>query len=133
MKVKIQRLGILLCSLLCLLIAPQVAKAAGPTAVTTFHSIGIYWSPTGGASDKTANVRYRILGASIWSGGHPLWFDSGNGEYRGSLVYLYPGTTYEIELSIAGGSTATLQATTWSEEFPIAETIYLPESSNSTL
>lgn len=133
MKVKIQRLGILLCFLLCLLIAPQVAKAAGPTAVTTFHSIGIYWSPTGGASDKTANVRYRILGASIWSGGHPLWFDSGNSEYRGSLVYLYPGTTYEIELSIAGESTATLQATTWSEEFPIAQTIYLPESSNSTL
>jgi len=45
-------------------------------------------------------------------------------DYRGSIVYLQPATTYEIQLTLAGSTTnATLTATTWSEEFPVGETI----------
>ena len=40
-------------------------------------------------------------------------------DYRGSIVHLAPATTYEVQLTLAGTSTtATLTATTWSEEFP---------------
>ena len=45
-------------------------------------------------------------------------------DYRGSIVHLSPATTYEVELTLAGTSTtASLTATTWSEEFPVGETI----------
>ena len=45
-------------------------------------------------------------------------------DYRGSIVHLAPATTYEIELTLAGTSTtANLTATTWSEDFPVGETV----------
>src|SRR5688572_26580789 len=85
--------------------------------VATFECIGITWSGSGGNASTTCNVKYRIAGSgSAWKNGYALWFDSraaGNGtsaarpanEYRGSLVNLTPGTTYEIELSLQGGTT----------------------------
>jgi len=114
-------------------LAVSEIAAAGPSVVTTFHSAGVYWSPVGGSATATAHVRYRKLGSSAWKPGHPLWFDPVAVEYRGSLVELDPATTYEIELSVAGGPQATLQAVTWSEQFPIAETVTLPETSTQTL
>ena len=45
-------------------------------------------------------------------------------DYRGSIVHLTPATTYEVELTLAGTSTtANLTATTWSEDFPVGETV----------
>lgn len=45
-------------------------------------------------------------------------------DYRGSVVHLKPGTTYEVQLTLAGSSTGThLLATTWTENFPIGETV----------
>ncbi len=63
----------------------------------------------------------------------PLWWDGRglNGrpaEYRGSIVLLQPGTTYEIQLTLASGTTTTLTATTWSEHFPIAKTVIVSSS-----
>ena len=55
-------------------------------------------------------------------------------EYRGSLVHLEAGTSYEIMLSLAdSGTTRTLTADTWSDTVPVAKTIELPESSNNAL
>jgi len=110
-----------------------LVQAAAPTAVATFHSLGLYWSPDGAAAGQTVNVRYRASGSSAWKTGQPLWFDGTAVEFRGSLVQLAPNTTYEVDLSIAGGAAASLLATTWSESFPIAETVTLPESSPETL
>ena len=110
------------------------AAAAGPSAVSTFHSIGLYWSPSGGSASNSAQVQYRKKDTTIWRQGLDLWFDSGDGEYRGSLVHLEPTTTYEIKLTLKNsGTTATFTATTWSENFPVAKTIELPKSSNKTL
>jgi hypothetical protein len=122
----------------------QVTEAAhDAVAVPTFHSIGLYWKPPDGGPDKTVQVTYRPLGKTEWNEGYPLWFGSRedglwpeerNDEYRGSIVHLLPGTTYEIQLTLEGTSTATtLTATTWSEAFPVAEIIYLPETSNEPL
>ncbi len=110
------------------------AAAASPTFVATFHSIGIYWSPSGGSASNACNVRYRTAGSFSWREDLPLWYDSRNGEYRGSLVHLQPGTTYEIELSLRNtGTTAVGTASTWSEDFPIARVIQLPTMSDQTL
>ena len=118
-----------------LLLAPaltvSVRAADPPTAVPTFQSVGLYWSPDGGSSGKTVTVRYRKQGTSPWTTGHPLWFDSG--EYRGSLVQLTPGTAYQVELSLEDGPTVVVDVGTWSESFPIGQTVTLPASSNEIL
>lgn len=101
------------------------------SAVPTFECIGLYWS-LGKSSATTCNVNYREVGSSAWKKGFPLWFDSKNLEYRGSLVNLKPKTTYEVSLSLQDGTASTtLSATTWNENFPIAKTIYLPSGISS--
>ncbi|OFA03260.1 right-handed parallel beta-helix repeat-containing protein [Duganella sp. HH101] len=98
------------------------------TTVPTFQSIGIYWAPPGGNVDRRSRVKYRKHGEQQWKNGLPLSFDPRNKEYRGSLVMLDAGTSYDIELSLADQpdlSAATTQAT-WSEQFPVGRTITLP-------
>jgi hypothetical protein len=98
-----------------------------PVAVPTFHCLGIAWSPAQGAADNLCEVRYRRAGASSWSEALPLWFDSRGREYRGSLVNLTPGRKYDLSLTLRGTqTTARLQTATWSETFPVAETVRLP-------
>src|SRR6478672_846238 len=87
--------------------------AAAPRAVTTFESIGIYWTPPSNPGPAGCAIQFRKAGDAAWRDGLPLWFDARNGECRGSLVQLDPGTKYEIQL--AG---AQLTAQTWSERFP---------------
>jgi hypothetical protein len=137
------RIAVVLSLLAAACIAPSTPCAEDPRAVPTFESIGLYWSPGGSEGvSESATVRYRSLGSSTWTTGHPLWFDArispsppftSSGEYRGSIALVDPGTTYEIELTAEGGARAVLAATTWSEEFPIGETVTLPESSSDTL
>jgi hypothetical protein len=119
---------------------------AAVEAIPTFHSLGLYWSESGGSAQTTCDVRFRPTGTTQWRAGYPLWFDPRSGigagtdserppnEYRGSLVNLEPGTEYEIELSLRGtDARVTLTASTWSENFPIAKTITLPATSKETL
>jgi len=108
------------------------AGQAEPSAVSTFHCIGIYWSPLHGHSDNVCQVHYRALGSTRWKEALPLWYDDrGVGGYpagyRGSIVNLNPGTVYEIKLELLNtGTEEELIAETWREDFPIAKTVYLP-------
>ena len=104
-------------------------RSPAPFAIPTFHCLGLYWSPPGGAGDKPVMVRYRLQGAAAWQEALPMRYnpipktDEDLADYRGSIVYLTPATTYEIQLTLAGtGVTTNLTATTWSEDFPIGET-----------
>jgi hypothetical protein len=110
---------------------PTVAGAT-PVVVPTFHCLGIYWKPEDGDAARSCAVRYRVAGSQQWRDALPLWFDPRNGEYRGSIVNLEPGTGYEIQLK-TNSVTHTLQARTWSESFPVAKTIRLPARSQETL
>ncbi len=99
-------------------------------AIPTFHCLGLYWSPPGGAAEKAVSVRYRKEGTSAWKDALALRYnpipntDEDLSDYRGSIVDLLPATRYEIQLSLAGSETATtLTAATWSEEFPVGETV----------
>lgn len=110
------------------------AQSATPRAVCTFESIGLYWTPADGAEDKTCRVQYRIVGDPVWREALPLWFDKRIGEYRGSVVQLRSGTPYELHLELAGSRTsATIEATTWNESFPVARTIELEDTKGKTL
>lgn len=112
----------------------SVALAQTPTAVPTFHAIGLYWQPAGGATTNACTVEYRPVGTTPWFTGMNLWFDSANkptaagttpvtkdparvNEYRGSIVDLAPGTNYEIKLTLASGPTQTITCATLAENF----------------
>jgi hypothetical protein len=102
----------------------------GPFAIPTFHCVGLYWSPAGGATNKDALVRFRREGEATWREGLPMRYNpipnthEDLADYRGSIVHLTPATSYEIELKLADGSAKTnLIAKTWSENFPVGETI----------
>lgn len=132
MKMMINKILACLCGLVLTFVLPQTVSAQ--TAITTFASIGLYWSPANGSSSLECQVQYRQQGASIWKQGYPLWFDPNDREYRGSLVNLNSNTTYEIQLKLPGTSTqANLTAKTWSEDFPVGKTVYLPQSSSNTI
>ena len=107
-----------------LLAATLPAAAAGPSAVSTFHSIGLYWRPAGGSESNAARVEFREKGGGgAWRRGLDLWFDARDGEYRGSLVELEPGTAYEVKLTLSEGSSEAITARTWSENFRIKRTV----------
>ncbi|MCB0208627.1 MAG: hypothetical protein KDJ52_04840 [Anaerolineae bacterium] len=113
---------------------PTTALAAGPEIVSTFNSLGITWKPADASAARTANVQYRTAGSSAWQDGLPLWFDHNRQEYRGSIVQLTPGVTYQVRLSLENTSTsAETEATTWNESFPVAKTVYLPSTSSKML
>ena len=85
------------------LLAGALLFAAGPRAVSTFESIGLYWNRA--AAKEGCAVRYRPAGAAEWRQGYPLVYDAREREYRGSLVGLQPDTAYQIRLE-AGGEQA---------------------------
>lgn len=99
------------------------------SVVPTFHSVGIVWKPANASAAQEAKVRFRPQGNGAWREGHPLWY-AGDGEYRGSLVELKSGTGYEIELN-NGQTSEKAQTTTWSETFPIADTVYVDSGSKT--
>src|SRR5882724_3188401 len=100
--------------------------ANGARAVATFESIGLYWTPPSNPG-AGCPVIFRKLDDSAWRPGLDLWYDPNSNECRGSLVLLDPGTSYKIQLGMPGQApSAGLIATTWSEQYPIAQTITLP-------
>jgi len=104
-------------------------QGANPSVVSTFHCLGIEWSPAGGGAAVDCRVQYRLWGAAAWKDAMSLWYDAADGEYRGSIVNLIPGATYEIRLSLTGTSIeAAFAASTWSEDFPIAQTVTVTNS-----
>jgi len=105
-------------------------SAASGFAIPTFHCLGLYWSPPGGAADKAVSVRYRKQGASAWKDALPMRYnpipntDEELSDYRGSIVELSPATAYEVQLTLAGSAATTaFTASTWSEDFPAGEVV----------
>ncbi len=106
--------------------------SGGATAKTTYHSLSLYWSPSGGSSTKTVIVKYRKKGDCSWRNGLPIKYNpiSGNADYRGSIVNLTPNTEYEIELTLEGTSTtSTVNSKTWTENPPEGTVTTIPNGS----
>ena len=106
------------------------ASADDAFAVSTYHSIGIYWSPAEASPDRRVLVRFRQTGSSEWFDGLPMKYNPisdtelDKATYRGSIVHLKPDTIYEIELALEGTTLKeTLIAKTWTEDPSIGETV----------
>ena len=117
---------------------PATTSKVSPFAVPTFHCLGVYWSPEGGGAGKVVSVKYREGGQGEWGDGlpmryHPVDSPECKADYRGSIVNLRPGASYEISLQLDGTDIrAQFGAATWSERFPVASTVK-GESRRSTL
>lgn len=109
--------------------APTVTSKAAATSVSTFHCLSIYWSPETGQAGKDVLVKFREAGQQAWHDGLPMRYNpvktpECKADYRGSIVNLTPGRSYEIALALEGTDIRTsLKAATWSEDFPVASTV----------
>jgi hypothetical protein len=129
-----------LCLFLIVFCNQPLWSQSPPRIVSTFHSFGIYWSPTNGANDIKCHVNYRRNNSSTWRAAQDLWFDDRSvdgrqAEYRGSIVNLEPGTDYVVQLWLEDDfrTEIMLDASTWSEAFPIAKVVELAVNSSQTL
>jgi hypothetical protein len=116
----------ILISLPLLLAGQQPATTSGkenPYAVATFECAGIYWKTS---KEGSCSIRYRKAGDGPWTEGLELVYDSRDGEYRGSVVSLKPGTQYEAELS-DDRNRAKILFQTRSDKFPVGKTTVIPE------
>jgi hypothetical protein len=110
---------------------PPPPPAPAPKAISTFHSIGLYWTPPANPGASGCSVQYRIPGDAAWRDALPMWYDARNNECRGSIVNLTPATTYDVQIGMAGQAPVTLTASTWSESFPVAKTVVVPSGSQT--
>ena len=105
--------------------------------IPTFHCMSVYWSPANGDRDTKALVKFRAQGKEQWRTGlplryHPIDSPECKGDYRGSLVNLEPGTSYEVALSLEGTDKwVQSRESTWSERFPVGSTISIPNSDST--
>jgi len=117
---------------------PVTSSEAKALAVPTFHCLSVYWSPEGGDSGRKVSVKYRESGQRRWRNGLPMRYNpvetsECKADYRGSIVNLNPGTSYEVVLQLDGIEARTaFEAATWSERFPVASVVK-SETRNSTL
>ena len=107
-------------------------------AVSTFHSIGLYWAPAGTdvpLSGKGVPVQYRKAAESTWRRGYDMVYDTraftvdgaALEPARGSIVHLAPNTAYVVQFGKYDASNNVTwvkerTASTWNEQFPEAPT-----------
>lgn len=102
----------------------MVAQPQEPFTRSTFDCISLYWFSD---DNGPCEVRYRAQGGMEWNRAQNLYFDNISGtrlenQYRGSIVGLDSGKTYEIKLTTLAGE-AYVYASTWSDHFKIKKTI----------
>ncbi len=98
----------------------------------TLNSIGIEWPMTGDENHNAAcSVSYRIFGSGEYKQALPLFRIDFNGfnMMAGSILFLEPGTNYEIQLNLndpdGGASTQNLTITTRKiPQMPVSGNIY---------
>jgi hypothetical protein len=100
-------------------------------AVPTFESLGMYWKPGSNPGAAGCTLRYRKSTESAWKEGFPMWYDSRDGECRGSIVHLTPGTDYAVEMGVGSTFSAGVNTKTWSETFPVGQTIQVQSGSQT--
>ncbi|HZZ92917.1 MAG TPA: Ig-like domain repeat protein [Usitatibacter sp.] len=111
----------------------QSLDSSGVSAVPTYEAAGLYWnSPPGATSSGGCEVKFRASGASAWTEGLAMVYDTSANQCRGSLVNLTPGTTYEAQLNLPGQSPAKgITFTTWSNRLPVAKTVNVGSGSGT--
>jgi len=117
---------------------PTIAQVTSTTpgalrSAATVHSIGLEWDLIGDSDhDAVAIVQYRAQGVSTWKPALPLirvdWDDPDDtgvlNLLAGSLFFLSPGTTYEIQIDLSDpdGGSATRNVTVTTRTEPVLPT-----------
>src|SRR5258708_340536 len=110
----------------------QSLSSSGVRAVPTYEAVGLYWSSPGANTATGCEVKFRVQGAASWRQGLNLWYDAAANECRGSLVYLAPGTTYEVQMNLPGAAPVRgITFATWSNSVPVAQTIKMQNSAST--
>jgi hypothetical protein len=120
--------------------ADSLSSVSNPTGVATFESIGVYVDYDGDDDgDATCSLEYRVQGAGSWSDGQDLWNDTAEDEFRGSLVHLQSGSTYDVRITVndpdgnPGQTVYTSVVDTWSEIFPVGVVTNVTDSGHLTI
>jgi hypothetical protein len=106
----------------------QTATVPGASRVySTIYSIGIEWDIAGDTNHSAgATVAYRVAGTQSWAAAMPLVRVDYNGAnmLAGSLLFLAPGTTYDVSVALAdpdGGAEARIFTAT-TRKLPVLPT-----------
>ena len=123
----------LLCAAAALQAQAQSLDSTNVNAVPTYEAVGLYWSsPAGATASGGCEVKFRVSGASAWTQGLTMVYDSSANQCRGSLVNLAAGTTYEAQLNLPGQAAAkSVTFTTWSNTKPVSQTIKVASGSQT--
>jgi hypothetical protein len=82
--------------------SPALAEQSIPGEMrlhATIESVGVVVEYSGDNNENNqAEIRYRVLGANNWLLGPEMMVDRLANEWRVSLVYLSPGTSYEVQV-----------------------------------
>lgn len=125
MKFRMTRAALVFGAMITVLqVAGQISDTGdkNPSAAVTYECAGLYWRVQ---ESEYCRVRYMEENGQTWKNGLDLVYDTRDGQYRGSLVGLKPGTAYLAELS-SGNGKVQLSFTTRSESFPVGKITYLP-------
>lgn len=106
----------------------QSENEQNPYAVSTFECAGLYWKVKEGGP---CVIKYKRESEKLWKDGLDLVYDARDGEYRGSIVGLSPGTAYQVELSNTN-SRFLLNFKTRSDKFPVGKITVLPEGESDS-
>lgn len=97
--------------------APLPVSGLGTTdVISTFESASVYWRPD--TTGSRGHATFRVQGSGdAYRTSLDFWEDSG--EYRGKIMYLAAGTTYELRLHVDGSVIGTIAFTTWEAHDPV--------------
>jgi len=111
----------------------QTLDSSGVAAVPTYEAVGLYWNgPAGATASGGCEVKFRVAGASAWTQGLAMVYDSSKSQCRGSLVGLTQNTSYEAQLNLPGqAATKSITFTTWANAKPVAQTIKVASGSTT--
>jgi hypothetical protein len=98
-----------------------LVSAQNPSVVSTFECAGFYWKIP---EDATCSIRYKEKSQKDWKSGLDLVYDSRDGEYRGSIIGLKPGTSYQAELT-SGKNRKVVDFITRTDKVPVGKVTFL--------
>ena len=103
--------------------ANDVTSFGSMTLASTFHCISVKVEMAGDDnSNATCVVQFRT-GGGAWRNGYALWRDTWRQQFKGSMVYVLPNTTYEVRVQVSDTdgvpavAAITNSIATWSETF----------------
>ncbi len=110
--------------------AEEVATHSEPgelLLVPTYENISVYCDIDGSIEGMDSDVFYREKGTQQWIQAYDLFADERLNQFRGTIVGLTQGKTYEVKLAVSGSGEYIGETTMWSDEVPIAKEYKLSE------